>query len=730
MPSKKTITKAAPRSKTSKLLKTPATAELLLEIGTEELPYQFVAPALRALQQATETLLKDARLTYSAVRTLGTPRRLVLLIEGLARQQASAVKEAMGPSKAVAFDQNGQPTRAAVGFAAGQGIPVEALQIRQTPKGEYLFAVKQEKGELVAAVLTQAIPQLLAKLSFPKAMHWNQTGVRFARPVRWLVALCGGKVLPIQFATIKAGNLSQGHRVLGAKVSNPKGFVVKSIAHYLKETERHGVIVDQDRRRALILEQLASLAKSARGQLHRDDELLEQAVYMVESPLTILGSFKPHYLALPKEILMTSMKEHQGYFSLVDAKGALLPNFLAVTNMKLSNMQLIREGNERVLTARLADAKFFFDEDRKTSLADRVAKQLAVTFHQKLGSLHQKTQRVVAMAAHVAGQLGDDRLTQECRRAAELSKADLLTGLVGEFPALQGIMGGEYAEHDGESAAVSAAIREQYMPRAMEGELPESLPGKVLSLADRLDSIAGFFLVGLVPSGSEDPFALRRHATAIVRILIESRLRLNLAQAVRAAQEVLGGQNVTAVPQTGKGGAPDVIGFLFERVRFYGKSAHRLRDDVMEAVLKSADRQAIDLTDLFDKMTSLQQITLRAEFDPLIVGFKRAHRLTEKEQWDRKPVESSLFREAAESALHQTAQTSHEAYAAAMRGGDYGQALDVLVRMKGPIDDFFNAVMVNADDPAVRGNRLSLLKEVDDLFMSFADFSQIMVQGT
>ena len=723
MPSEKTAAKTASRPTV------PATTELLFEIGTEELPYQFVAPALRALEQATETLLKELRLTYGAVRTMGTPRRLVLLIEQIASHQASAVKETMGPSKAVAFDQTGQPTKAAIGFASGQGIPVEQLQVRQTPKGEYLFAVKQEKGQSATTVLTQALPQLLAKLSFPKAMQWNQTGVRFARPVRWLVALCGGKVLPIEFAGVKAGSFSQGHRVLGAKTAGAKGFVVKSIVQYLKETERHGVIVDQERRHAMILDQLASLAESARGHLYQDDDLLEQAVYMVECPHTILGSFKPHYLSLPKEILMTSMKEHQGYFSLVDQKGALLPNFLAVTNMKLSDMQLIREGNERVLAARLADAKFFFDEDRKTTMADRVAKQEAVTFHQKLGSLYQKTQRLVAMAAHVAGQLGDEQLIQDCRRAAELSKADLLTGIVGEFPTLQGIMGGEYAKHDGESPVVSAAISEQYMPRAMEGELPESLAGKVLSLADRLDSIAGFFLVGLVPSGSEDPFALRRHATAIVRILIESQLRLNLAQALRQAQEVLIDQNVMAAPQTGKGGTPDVIGFLFERIRFYGRSAQKLRDDVMEAVLKSADRHAIDIVDLFDKMKSLQQITTRAEFDPLIVGFKRAHRLTEKEQWDRKPVEANLFQEAAESALHQMVQSSHRDYAAAMAGGDYGQALDVLVRMKGPIDDFFNAVMVNADDQAVRGNRLSLLKEVDDLFTSFADFSQIVVQG-
>ncbi|MCK6500747.1 MAG: glycine--tRNA ligase subunit beta, partial [Nitrospira sp.] len=413
MPSQKPNRKIPARAKA----KTPGSSELLLEIGTEELPYQFVAPALRALQEMAATLLKDLRLTYGSIRTVGTPRRLVLLIEQLARQQASAVKEAMGPSKVVAFDQAGQPTKAAIGFAAGQGIPVEQLQVRQTPKGEYLFAVKQEKGQAAATVLTQALPQLLAKLSFPKAMQWNHTGVRFARPVRWIVALCGGKVLPIEFASIKAGKMSQGHRVLGGKRSGAKGFAVSSIAQYLKETERYGVIVDQDRRRAMILEQLASLAKSARGQLHQDDDLLEQAVYMVEYPHTILGSFKPHYLSLPKEILMTSMKEHQGYFALVDQKGQLLPNFLAVTNMKLPNMQLIREGNERVLAARLADAKFFFDEDRKAPLADRVVKQQAVTFHQKLGSLQQKTQRVVAMAAHLAEQLGDAELAREARRA-------------------------------------------------------------------------------------------------------------------------------------------------------------------------------------------------------------------------------------------------------------------------------------------------------------------------
>jgi glycyl-tRNA synthetase beta chain len=706
--------------------------ELLLEIGTEELPYQFVAPTLRALQQAAETMLKELRISYGAVRTMGTPRRLALLVEQVGRQQSSAVKEAMGPSKAVGFDQSGQPTKAAVGFAAGQGIPVDQLQVRQTPKGEYLFAVKQEKGQPVATVLTQALPQLLAKLSFPKAMHWNETGVRFARPVRWLVALCGGKVLPIQFATIKAGNASQGHRVVGTKNAAAKGFVVKSIAQYLIETERHGVLVDQDRRRAMILDQLAALAKSAQGRLHQDDELLEQAVYMVEYPHTILGSFKPHYLALPKEILMTSMKEHQGYFSLVDQEGALLPNFLAVTNMKLSNMQLIREGNERVLAARLADAKFFFDEDRKIPLAERAKKLVQVTFHQKLGTVAQKQERVKKLAGLIASRLDpqNDQLKKSCERAAGLCKADLLTGMVGEFPELQGMMGSEYARHDGEPEIVSSAIKEQYLPRSIEGELPKTLVGQVLSIADRIDSLAAFFHVGIIPTGSEDPFALRRHATAIVRILLESNHKLNLGKLIDNARNIVIDDHFQGMPDSEQEGRRRVAEFMFERLRHYGRTVHGLRDDVMETVLKGAPNTDFDLVDLVLKMKAIQTITMQPEFNSLIVGFKRAHRLTEKEQWDRKPVEATLFQEAAESALHQTVQNSHEEYSAAMAGGNYAHALDVLVRMKGPIDDFFNAVMVNADDPAVRGNRLSLLKGVDDLFMSFADFSQIMVQGT
>ncbi|HKQ35341.1 MAG TPA: glycine--tRNA ligase subunit beta, partial [Nitrospiraceae bacterium] len=448
-------------------------AELLLEIGVEELPYQFIAPALAVLKDSAEQLFNDQRLAFQSARTMGTPRRLTLVVEGLATQQTSVIKQAMGPSKAVAFDPSGQPTRAATGFAAGQGVAVQDLQIRRTPKGEYLFAVKQEQGWPAHVVLKELLPQLIAKLSFPKAMKWNSAGVRFARPVRWLVALYGGATLPIEAAGITAGNRTEGHRVLGST----KGIAVRDAESYLKGLERQGVIPNPEHRRRMIEEQIATICKEAGFRLNIDADLLDQAVYTTECPNAIIGSFKESYLEVPEEILITSMKEHQGFFSLRHKQtGKLVPHFIAVANNRAKDMGLIREGNERVLAARLADAKFFFDEDRKVKLEERVTKLAGVTFHQKLGTMQKKQQRVRKLASFIASSLQshDGELKQACERAADLCKADLLTGVVGEFPELQGIMGGEYAKHDGESEAVSQAIREQYLPRSLEGDLPRT----------------------------------------------------------------------------------------------------------------------------------------------------------------------------------------------------------------------------------------------------------------
>ena len=703
-------------------------AELLLEIGVEELPYQFIAPALAALKGSAEQSLTDQRLGFQSVRTLGTPRRLTLVVQGLATQQISVVKEAIGPSKSVAFDPAGQPTRAAMGFAAGQGVGVHELQIRQTPKGEYLCAVKEEQGRPANVVLEELLPQLIATLSFPKAMKWNHTGVRFARPVRWLVALFGGATLPIEAAGITAGNRTAGHRVLG----NAKGLVVRDYESYLKGLERQGVIPDPQRRRRVIEDQIAMICNKTGFRLNVDADLLDQAVYTTECPNVVIGSFKSAYLEVPQEILITSMKEHQGFFSLLNRDtGKLVEHFIAVVNNQVKDMTLIREGNERVLAARLADAKFFFDEDRKVKLQERVKKLAGVTFHQKLGTMAQKQQRVRKLAGFLASGLRpqDPKLKEVCERAADLCKADLLTGVVGEFPELQGVMGGEYATHDGESDVVSQAIREQYLPRSLEGELPRTLAGQVLSLADRLDSIASFFHVGLIPTGSEDPFALRRNATAIVRIILEGNLRMDLGRYIHTASSLVSDDGFKGMPDSEQQSVRRIAEFVFERVRHYGRVVHVLRDDAIEAVLKPAHDQALDLVDLVLRMKALQSVTTKVEFDPLIVGFKRAHRLVEKEQWDCKPVDLARFDHPTESALHRATAEERGKMMSAMKRGDYGQALDGLVRLKPAIDAFFTAVMVNAEDPMVRSNRLSLLKEVDDLFMSFADFSQIVVQG-
>ena len=728
MATQKNAARRIPASKKNKGTSAPSVAELLLEIGVEELPYQFIVPALTSLKDSAARLLNDQRLAFQSVRTMGTPRRLTIVVDGLAVRQTSMTKEAMGPSKAVAFDQTGQPTKAAIGFAAGQGVAVQDLQLRQTPKGEYVFAVKHEAGRPTATVLLDTLPQLVAGLAFPKAMKWNETGVRFARPVRWIVALYGGAVLPIVAAGIKASNQTKGHRVLGGG----KWVSVRDAASYISTLERQGVLVDPQRRRKLIEEQIAAICHKTGFQLNEDEALLDQAVYSTEQPNAIIGSFKDAYLNVPEEILITSMKEHQGFFSLRQkGTGKLAAHFLTVTNNRTRDMSLIREGNERVLAARLADAKFFFDEDRKVRLDERAKKLGGITFHQKLGTMAHKQERVRKLAGFIAAHIaaGQDELRQVCERAAALAKADLLTGIVGEFPELQGIMGGEYARHDGESNAVAQAIREQYLPKAIEGELPKTVAGRVLSLADRLDSIASFFHVGIVPTGSEDPFALRRHATAVVRIVLEADMRTDLATCIEQAMNLVAQDGFKGVPGFEREGRRRITDFVFERVRHYVRIVHALRDDVIEAVLKSAHGKTVDLVDLVLKMKALETVTTRAEFDPLIVGFKRAHRLVEKEQWTREPVEAARFQHAAESALHKAVTDERTRVAASVSAGEHGRALEALVRLKPAIDDFFSAVMVNADDKAVRSNRLSLLKEVDELFMSFADFSQIVVQA-
>ncbi len=701
------------------------TADLLLEIGTEELPFQFIAPAQRALEAAAKTLLEAQRLSFGEIRTFATPRRLTLSVQRVAARQTPALKEAMGPPKSAAFDSAGQPTKAALGFAASQGVAVAALEVRHLPKGEYLFAVKREEGRSTPMVLNEHLGSLIAGLSFPKAMKWNDTGFRFARPLRWIVALYGSQSLRFDVGGIHAGNRTFGHRVLGGSKA-AQGVVLGGAAAYQPTLERLGVIVDPARRRDGIERQLNASAQKAKGQWRADEGLLEQAVYAVECPATVLGGFNEKFLALPADIIETAMKEHQGFFALRNAQGKLLPQFLAVANIKCADMSQIRKGNERVLAARLSDAAFYYSEDRKTKLAERAEKLDTVIFHQKLGTMGQKTQRMVNLAGWLMETLQQPALAADARRAALLCKADLLAGVVGEFPALQGVMGGLYAEQQGESPEVAHAVRDHYTPRGMEGKLPETLVGKVVSLADRLDTIGAFFAAGMTPKGSEDPFALRRHALSMVRIVVEGNVRLDLREALRRATDAVRPHLKEAAK-----GADDPVPFVVERFRFYVGVGDRFRSDLVDAVASRLGKQgSVDFIDALARIQALQAIAGRPEFDPLIVGFKRAHRLVQKEQWTQEAVDPDAFQHQAERDLYAALLNAKPRVLDSLSQHRYPEALNELVGLKVQIDAFFDGVMVNAEDQRLRANRLSLLCVIDALFLRVADFSLVAEQGS
>lgn len=708
---------------------TPQGLSFLLEIGTEELPSQFFPGVLEDFENMGRQLLADCRLAFREVRVLGTPRRLVLLAAGVEPKQSPLLQEVFGPPKSAAFDAEGHPTKAAEGFAKSQGVPVESLTVKETPKGLYVCVEKHQKGQPAKRVLAEALPSMLAKMNFPKAMRWNASRARFARPVRWLVAMVGPEVIRFEFAGIRSGDATLAHRFLRTKArASGRPLTVTDASRYLEVMSKAGVVVDPHERRKLIQEQVNRLAKAAGGQPEPGtyQELIEQAVYGVESPKAIMGAFDRDFLAVPKPVLISSMKEHQGFFSLIVPDGRLLPKFIAVTNMPWGDVKLMTKGNERVLAARLKDAQHFFREDVKRPLHERVPDLEQVVFHGKLGTIRQKVDRIQALVGWVAEQVGRPDLKGVCERAAFLSKADLTTGMVGEFPTLQGVMGEAYAEHAQEPSAVCRAIGSQYYPRFPEDGLPDNLPGVLLGLVDRCDSIISFFSVGMVPTGSEDPLGLRRAAYGMVRLMTETPLRLNMVHMIRRNLELLGGQGID--PKTGTT-VQDSLNFIVDRLRFFGRQTLNLRDDVMEAVTAGRNADHCDVFDLFVRMQALQSITQQADFEPLMTGFKRAHRIVEKEGWTAVGVNPDLFSHESEAAVYRMMEQVQRIVHEAMAGQQYEKALQALLELKTPIDHFFGSVLVNDGNADIRANRLSLLTVIDRLFLQVADFSCIQSMG-
>lgn len=683
--------------------------ELLFEIGTEEIPSGYIPPAMEDLKTVAGRLLQEHRLTYTSIRTLGTPRRLTLLVDGLAEEQADARREVVGPTKTVAFDAEGKPTRAAEGFARAQGVPVDRLEVRTLDRGEYVVAVQEEKGAPTPEVLLTLLPKLITSLSFPKFMRWGAGTLRFVRPIRWLLAIYGGKVVPVSIEGLTADAKTYGHRFL-----SPRGVRVRNFQDYLEKLEEKFVIVDPDRRRELVRTLATEAAASVKGQPVLDDELVEAVTHLVEFPTVVCGSFKREYLELPREVIITPMRKHQRYFPVVDAGGNLLPYFVAVSNMRAKDMELIRQGNERVLRARLNDAEFFYRDDRKLPLAERVPHLTHIIFQEKLGTMHDKVHRLGRLAAQIA-----DRADPACRpiaeRAAFLCKADLVTSMVKEFPNLQGTMGREYARLSGEPAEVCQAIEEHYLPRFAGDKLPQSNAGAVVGLADRLDSIAGCFGVGLMPTGSEDPYALRRAAQGVVQMILHRNFRASLGEMVDQAREGFGGR----LDQHAEKIRGDALDFLRGRTQVVLVD-RGLPADVVESALAAGSD---DVVDAARRAEALAVMRREADFGELSVTFKRVVGIIPK-GFDR-PVDVARLVEGAERALHAQVVALKSEVDTLVAAQDHLGALQRIAALKPMVDMFFEEVLVIGPDEGLTQNRFALLKAVSDSFARIADFTKL-----
>jgi glycyl-tRNA synthetase beta chain len=690
--------------------------DLLLEIGVEELPASFVVPALEELQRSLTERLTVARLAHGAARTSGTPRRLAVLVEAVADGSPHLRRQVLGPPVKAAFTADGVPTKAAEKFAEAHRHVVKDLQRVLTPKGEYLAAEVEEAGEPAAEILPKVLFEVVHALRFPKSMRWGDVEQSFARPVQWLVGLHGKAVLPFIFGDVTSGRETRGHRFLA-----PSPIPLADAKDYFAALARAHVVANVSERRSRLHRAVQAAASGAGGILREDDDLLDEVTQLVELPCPVLGSFEERHLDLPAEVLVQEMRAHQRYFSVVDGDGRLLPRFIAVSNTPVRDEGASRRGYERVLSARLSDGRFFFDQDRTTPLAARVPELGRVVWQGQLGSYGEKVARIRALAAWLTREVGLQRLLATVDRAAFLAKADLVTGMVGEFPELQGVMGREYALASGESASVAVAIAEHYLPRGPGDALPSEDAGALVGLADRLDTLAGLFALRKQPSASADPFGLRRACLGIIRLILGRGYRLPLGQALDEALRLLSSQLPKAnLPQA----RTELLEFFRGRLRALW--TEKVRADVVEAVLSAGFE---DLRGAEARVQALAALVETPDFLPLAESVKRAVNILEKQGSDVQgdvPAES-LFEQPAERLLYKEAQAAQARVAAALAKEDVPGALAAAAALRAPVASFFEGVRVMADDRAVRENRVRLLRAVANVFAPLADFGRIQV---
>lgn len=684
-------------------------AELFLEIGTEEIPAGFLPTAMADLERLVRKELETGRIGFEAIKTYATPRRLVLAVSGVEPEQARQEITASGPSVKVAFDAEGNPTKAALGFARSNGVEVADLERRQTDKGEYLFVSKVVEGRPTRELLPELLPRVIDAIPFKKSMRWKDLDIRFARPVHWVVALFDGQVVPFSYGNLTSGNLSYGHRFMA-----PDAFEVYSLGQYLEELEKRFVIVDPGKRRQLIAEQLSDVVARAGGNLNPDDDLLDEVTFLVEYPAAVMGGFEDKYLQLPPELLITVMREHQRYFTVVDDQGKLLPRFVTISNTLAEDPAVVQQGNERVLRARLSDAMFFWNEDRKVRLGSRLDALKNVVYQAKLGTSYEKVMRFRTLAVELANQLVPE-VSGLTERAALLAKCDLESGMVFEFPELQGVMGREYALLDGEDPRVARAIYEHYLPVQAGGELPSDDVGAFVSIADKIDSICGCFGVGLIPTGTADPFALRRCAIGILNIIIDREYRFSLPGLVERNLELLADKLTRPAAEV----AAEVLEFV--RLRFFNMlTSQGLPNDVVDAVLSAAFTDPVDALQRVRGLTSFRE---EEEFAALATTFKRVINIVK--DGVEAPVDTALFEADCEGRLLDALQGVSGRFEQFVADGAYLDALRTVGELRSPVDALFEGVMVMSPDEAVKTNRLAVLTRVARLFQGIADFSRI-----
>ena len=686
--------------------------ELLLEIGTEEIPAGFISSALEEMALLIRRELDAIRIAHGEVKTLGTPRRLVLYVGDIAEKQEDVEREKLGPPIQMAFDDKGKPTKAALGFAKGQGVRVEDLKIIKREKGEYLCAVKKEEGKATVTLLVEILPRVIGSLSFPKSMRWSTVNTRFARPIHWILAIFNGEVIPFQFGGIESGHRSYGHRFM-----SPHAFEVENFQTYERQIKGAFVIVDPQERKRMIEEGITKAAMEVSGKVLSNQDLLGEVTHLVEYPTAVVGGFEEEFLNLPREVVIHAMEDHQRYFPVVDERGNLMPYFVCVCNTRAPDMETVKRGNERVLKARLSDAKFFFEEDTKEPLNRKVEALKEVIFQAQLGTSYEKVLRFKELALSLARKLRPD-LEGKVERAAMLCKADLVTGMVGEFPSLQGVVGREYALISGEDEDVTIAIFEHYLPAFAGDRLPSSPIGDFISIADKLDTIVGCFGIGLMPTGAGDPFALRRQALGIIHIILGKGYPISLRELTRMAMQLLVGK----IERSPEEIEADVLAFFRGRVVNLLVS-QGYPSDLVESVLAI---QGDDLQDARSRVEVLAKFKEQPEFEPLAVVFKRVANILKGVDYSPK-TDPAFFETPQEKKLHQQYLEMKENFDSLIKNGNYEEVMGALARLHVPVNEFFNYVLVMAEKEEVRDNRLALLGEIYALFSQVADFSRVRV---